>query len=1082
MPPSDQSPNSTAVSVAQADLATLFAQRVALKESELARVKANADQGLESFNALNEARLQLAFEYFDEDMRKALFEILFLLHVNDPKLAEWKYTARRYEDVDGVRKQVPRELTANLYLEGAPCGVRGIENLSPVFRDAFQDYVRDTFGMSANGRVAPRDCPIIQLSAGGSIATIGHKSGTSDLDLNVMYDLTPFQLNSAEWSNETFAQSLAAEESFLLHRERREQGISREALHDPSVSQRLQAKANSLLAKAYPRLFAFFMRKETIDNDTFWGDGSRTLRAELIDELMRLMKHSAIVAGGDALQNQEARLKERVLRIEEYLTDKFSAVEIHLFPVSNEDFRMGRHASTLDSKESPGSAYDLILNYEILMPGVQFTPSVPMHYLVDQELNNNQIRYNRFVDYIRFDMLEPFSTLRDNLIDIGAAPDLSTEYVAKHRGAVYWEAFKASSGNLPKATLNLFRFEMLLDKQLLKTNIQLLKEPELLDAIVTEGAAESRSEPIASNGADTGISNSALMKLEAEFPPLKQDPWWLRYKALKFGFLEEHGVAGLAREERKRASRIIDLAFALHVRISDIFTKPGDTRAFDIHREQVLLAFLERAFPPKSTRRIFLHNLFSGDVRAITQFEDALRDLFTNCLERVNRKIAEFKLPDTGHKEEFDVWQHYYQQNFHPAPNVIQRSIMIQLKVPRGRLMSGYDNKRGWVFRSVQRESSLGKRFDTFGVMDHLPDEVDLHDGPSFLGGLAHCIINGYYGTVDKGTLNERRTVLEFDAKAIRMGHEAHDTLAFVRPDQVERIMERVNEVFPYRPYHYLDCIRLERVVNEVFVFLNLLIFGRLSILYRDNLQTWRCDEFDHTEMLEHYKQLSASPSAMMTAPPIHQSLNSFFQEQQVRLHQVRLAAWVNPNSLKTSHGPNQFVRKEQQLAEEMENIILNLHRAKAPPEIPPAIPREAETSPRTRGSTQAKDWEAVYYDLMQKMGLGPEKLRGTGKRKHERFKPRKASGALSVHTGDQAGELLNISVGGLAFSSAAPISEGQDTLLEIEGSIIARVRITNCREQAAEGYIRVGAQFLDKQQGYQCFVRAAGYISGQTD
>jgi hypothetical protein len=255
----------------------------------------------------------------------------------------------------------------------------------------------------------------------------------------------------------------------------------------------------------------------------------------------------------------------------------------------------------------------------------------------------------------------------------------------------------------------------------------------------------------------------------------------------------------------------------------------------------------------------------------------------------------------------------------------------------------GYKINEGWFFNSMQKESGVGKRFDTFGTLDHLPDEVPLIEGSSFLSGLAHCIINGYYGIVNKGTLKETLTVLEFDAKAMDLGNRVDNTLAFVRPDQVQRILFIVLDHFPYQPYHYMDCIKLKRAVTEVVVFLNLLKFGRLSLLYRDNLRTWYCDEIEHPDVFKLAQRLHSNPKEMLTAKPFHITLAKFFKSKGIKLDEsVRLATWVNPNSVETSHSSGQMAQKEKELASEFEQLIRRVHGPKEVPGEPGAVPPAA--------------------------------------------------------------------------------------------------------------------------------------------
>jgi hypothetical protein len=928
--PSPKPPPRKPVESGPVGLVAVLARGITLTPDRLALLKEGVTKGLEFFENFNDSRLKLAFSSFDEDMKKALYEVLYLLHVNDPSFAEFRFTGIKRERERAMVRGTPFETTANLYVEGAPHGVQGIDQLSPVFREQFETYVRATFPIPPAPQSTYGWSPIVSIHSLGSIGTIGHKSRASDLDLQVQYELEPFLFDTRGWSDATFREAMRKEQEALVSRLRHQQGLAPNALQDPKVKEELLANARTMVAKSYPLTFRYLFGESGAAQELL-ASQEPGLHGKIVHELMQLMKRFTRLTQGEELKQREALLKQRIQAIQNYLFEKFPHVEIYLFSSSNDDYRRGYHGTTLESKEASGSAYQLILNYETLMPGIQLTPMVPTHFVLPQMINDDPSRYDRIMDYVRYNAIDVYAPVRQRLVNLGAVPDMDLAYVAKHGGAVYWEAFKASSGNLPKAILNLFRFEMLLDKRFGKTIIQMIKEPQFINHLASPKPEDGRKDIEAMVNNVTGIPNWALLEIEAQFPLLLQDPWWLRYKSLKIGFGEPSGVKGLTPEDRTRISKVIDLAFALHVRISDVFTKPGDTRTFDTHREKVLIEFLRRAFPPVSTKRTFLEHLFIGGVHAVNEFERELRELFKASLARTNGKIAAFGIQGEGNQKEFEIWFHYYQHNFEPAPNVIQRTIMNHLKVPRGRVRVGYKIGQGWFFNSIQRESGVGKRFDTFGTLDHLPDEVELIENVGFLSGLAHCIINGYYGIVNKGTLKETLTVLEFDPKAMDLGNRVDNTMAFVRPDQVQRILFQILDFFPYQPYHYMDCVRLKRAVTEVLVFVNLLKFGRISILYRDNLRTWYCDEFDHAEVFKLAQRLRASPREMLMAKPFHMTLAKFFKSKGIQLNSVALGTWVNPNSVETNHSAGQVAQKEKELAAEFEQIIRRVHGPRQP-------------------------------------------------------------------------------------------------------------------------------------------------------
>lgn len=947
-----------------AGLAAILQQGISLPAERIAMLKEGVEKGREFFDFFNESRLKLAFSSFDEEMKKALYEVLFLVHVNDPSFAELKYTATEIDGRAGVVRESEREAEANLYLEGAPHGVEGIGNLSPTFKEAFQTHIREQYEMEVSPTSTFGYSPIKSIHSLGSIGTIGHKSQASDLDLQVQYELEPFFFDPSDWDDQTFRDALMGEVRFMMNRLRVKQRLPANAFKDPKIKAELNKGAVQQTAKTYPTLYRYLVQKQGDYTREMASDSG--LRSKTLKELMALMKRTGKISREKELKKEEGLLQERLRRIQDFITSKYPSAEIYLFACSNDDYRLGHHGSTLVSKEASGSAYELILNYETLMPGIQITPMMPTHFIMPKAVNDDPGYYARLIDYIRFGLLDLYAGDRERLVNLGPTPNLSLDYMGGHSGAVYWEAFKASSGNLPKAILNLFRIEMLLDKRFLTTIIQTIKEPDFMHQFSSPRPDNEEKEFQKMVKEETGIPPWTLIDIEEKFQLLKQDPWWLRYKALKIAFHEEDGVAGLDPEERMRISRIIDTAFALHVRISDIFTKPGDTRPFDSHREQVLIAFFKRAFPETSPRRKFLEHLFVGEIHSVKLFEEELRDLFKKSLNRANQKIIDMDIQGETNQKEFEIWYHYYQENFEPAANVVPKTILKHLTVPRGRIKIGYEIGEGWFFQSIQRESKVGKRFDTFGHLDHLPEEVMLLDKSKFLGGLAECVLNGYYGIMNKGTLKETATIIEFDAKKMDLGNRIDNTYAFVRPDNITSIINKMIETFESKPYDYMDCINKKREVGELILFMNLCKFGRITFLYRDNLQTWYCDEVDHPELFSNAQSLQQSPKALFTAKPVHVTLAKFFKSRGINLNRVKLEIWINPNSLETNHSSRQLALKEKELAMAMTAIINQVHRPKIakPPEQEAVVEGGAAAtgeppvggSPSAQGAPAAED------------------------------------------------------------------------------------------------------------------------------
>jgi len=892
-------------------LCSIFREGLQLKDGPSEQMAAQVKEGVEFFNSTNEGRINHAFESFDLSMRYALFEIIYLLHVNDQKLSELTFKVF----TTNKKKASDQETTVNLYMEGAPAGVKGIGSLSPVFQEEFKAYIQKTF----DDRIFEvADAPIEGIYSIGSIGTVGHKNIASDLDLEVQYNLEPSEFDASDWTDESINNLLLKEHGQLIKRYYQKKGIE-----PASITAEQKKKASIFFKKRieqkYPILYQHLVAKKSNIEKEIRVKNDQKMRFHLQLEMIELVRSEALLKKRETFSQQEELLKQRILKIQDYIQTKFPDAEVYLFPFSRTDLQKGYFGSTLDSKESSGGAYELILNYETLMPGIYFTPVIPSHFLFNQEINNSSRQFENFTRFLQFGLIDFCKDISCPINHQGPTPDLDPIYAASHQSAAYWEAFKASSGNLPKATLNILRYEMLLEKKLGKTTIQLIKQPQLLNELVPEvDAGETDSDQ---------FTPADILQLEEEFPAIQYDPWWLRYKSLKIAYGSSGLMRGISDNEAVGISDIIDYAFALHIRLSDVFTKPGDTRKFKKHREKVLLKFLSRAFPEDSDKRTRLTATFIGDVQTVSKFEADLRSIFLKSVERIQEKVKEVITLDDKKTAESEIWHHYYMQAFKPGPNVVQRSILNHLQIPRGRLQIGVIQKKGWFFRSLQRGQSVGKRFES-SILSLLPEEIMLLDNTSFLMGLVYCVINGNYGIFNKGTLNETRTEIEYDRKHTNLGSNNDNQLAFVRPDQIERIMKQITELFDNQYVSYLDCIQTERSVNEVMIFVNLLKYGRVSLIYRDSLNTIFVDQFNIPNFEEYIDSYMSDYSKMLQAKSLHILLRKFFQSRKIDIEKVKLKTWVNSNCVETSHAATKYEAKENELANHFHAIIMKVHAA----------------------------------------------------------------------------------------------------------------------------------------------------------
>lgn len=894
-------------------LCDLFREGLQMKEGLRNKLASGVEEGIAYFNSFNEGRIGHAFESFDPSMRFALYEIIYLLHVNGPELKDLKYQVFSSDK----KKASAEEHFVNLYMEGVPSGVKGITNLSPVFQQDFETYIKKTFDERITETTGTT--PIEGIYSIGSIGTVGHKNIDSDLDLEVQYNLEPSHFDTSQWTDDMLKDVLMKEHGRLIQGYYLKKGV------DPGKNQTEEQKKKVSLffrkriEQKYPILFRHLLSKKSNVVREIRGKNDQKLRYQLLLEIIDLIKSKESWKMKKLVAQQEQSLKQRILKIQNYVQAKFPEAEIYLFPFSRKDLLKGNFGSTLDSKESSGSAYELILNYETLMPGIYFTPVIPSHFLFSQEINNNSTQFDNFNQFIQFGLMDFCNNITSQINYQGPTPDLDPLYVAEHQSAAYWEAFKASSGNLPKATLNILRYEMMLEDKFRKTTIQLIKDPKLLDRFIPG------EDPQTAGTENDLIPPGAMLEIEEDFPALRFDPWWLRYKALKIAY----GIPGLMRgtteSDSDKISQIIDFAFALHIRLSDVFTKPGDTRKFDRHREKVLQKFLRRVFPPGSNKLNRLTATFIGDVQTVSEFEIDLRQLFLKSIERIQEKVKNIIKIDEKTTKEFEIWHHYYLQSFKPGPNVVQRSILNHLQTPRGRLQIGFIQKKGWFFRSLQKGLSVGKRFES-SILNLLPEEIILKENTLFLKGLVYCVINGYYGIFNKGMLNETKTEVEFDRKHTDLGSKFDNQLAFVRPDQIERIMKQIIALFTAKKISYLDCIQTERTINEVMIFLNLLKIGRVSVLYRDSLDTIYVDQFEIPKFTENIEVYIGAYQKMLKAKFLHILLRKFFESKKIDINKVVLKTWVNPNSVETNHAATKYAAKENDLAEHFHAVIMKIH------------------------------------------------------------------------------------------------------------------------------------------------------------
>jgi len=249
-------------------LEALFKNQITLNEESLNSLKSGLEHGLDHFNRFNENRLQLAFKSFDESMKIALYEIIYLLHVNEPFLENISFKTKKNENY----KEIEIKHDFNLYLKDAPCGVAGIDTLPDLFKDQFEDHILKVFDQKNIPKST--ESPVTGIFSIGSIGTIGHKHLSSDLDLEILYRLTAFKVDTSGWNDQVFTNALQEEMNYFIQIIKKQQGIATDRRVNPELKNKLKRVALEKTNKKYPYLYAHLLSKKHNYLDVeFLGDG-----------------------------------------------------------------------------------------------------------------------------------------------------------------------------------------------------------------------------------------------------------------------------------------------------------------------------------------------------------------------------------------------------------------------------------------------------------------------------------------------------------------------------------------------------------------------------------------------------------------------------------------------------------------------------------------------------------------------------------------------------------------------------------------------------------------------------------------
>ncbi|MBL0690893.1 MAG: hypothetical protein JJV97_00960 [SAR324 cluster bacterium] len=839
------------------------------------------EQGIKQYSDFSQNRLKKAIQCFSPRMKQALYEIIFLLHYNDPSLAQHYVKVSAKELL--ARKATTSKIDFNLYSRGVPAGVLGFDKLSQIFYKDMQEHIEQEFKVDISKIRQPAVCPIVSLASLGSIGTIAHKLEKSDLDLQIQYDIFPYLLGAGYCSDAFFEKMFYSVTQWYENTNKAKSGNA----HN--------------LESIFPLIFKFQKKPFEVENLNIYF--------KLVNELTRMYDlYQNRVLYGQKMRLEKA-LQDRIKRILSYIKSKYSGEDIYFFAYSTENYRIGKHGSTLESKESSGSAYEKILTYDTLMPGIQYNSVVPSHFLFGDSINNNEPLYKALISCFRLRLFDGpmWKAIRfpaQLVIDLGNSPLLSNRYLSEHRGAIYWEAFKGSSGNLPKSFLNLLRLENLYgEDENRQSIIQLIKKPSAYRDLLAEVKAKADKQSVLDPyglGYDEQdpFPLQDVYRIELQNPDLLYDPWWWRYKTIKIFYTN---INNLDYQTKQDISLMIDVCFTLHIGMDDIFLSHNvKLNATESARIRIINDFFENAFPALTEKRKFIEQVFLGDLSSVNHFETRLKKHFKNTISRILKDKSTSAI--TAREEEKEIWLQYYEQNFEPKEHQIPRNILSNIHKLKGRLQIKFDDQK-WHFKTIPAIKNNSLRFHVFGILKNQDKTVKLHVDDDMVRGLTYCIINNFYGAYAKQAIKMSTSLVEFNPQSFS-GLSTHDQKhAKLTAELIEIMSGRIAARFPKMMVDYREVINSKFKVMEVIFLINVLVFGRIHAVYRDHMDNFYMVSFDHQKINQTAYKYLDKRDEFLAEDEIISSISKFVQkfslgEKDLRWEGGTVSYWLNPLSV----------------------------------------------------------------------------------------------------------------------------------------------------------------------------------------
>lgn len=130
---------------------------------------------------------------------------------------------------------------------------------------------------------------------------------------------------------------------------------------------------------------------------------------------------------------------------------------------------------------------------------------------------------------------------------------------------------------------------------------------------------------------------------------------------------------------------------------------------------------------------------------------------------------------------------------------------------------------------------------------------------------------------------------------------------------------------------------------------------------------------------------------------------------------------------------------------------------------------------------TRHPDWKARYEFAMGQLGIDPRA--SDPARKNPRIKLSPPDNILLVHLGSLIGVLNDISIGGVSFHSNALTTVDREINLFFDLKYRGKLKLISSSldthlSSHGRSFYRIGARFLNGDEGYRCTVQSLRLIS----